>query len=532
MRRELLTWLDRIPEPLVVLGVLLATTTPVRIIGRGFVRIDWEPTVVFIALALETLTSDAIIWVLTWVLYGSAFYYLLPKVYPAKAGAILRKDDPSRLVVTGGTVVTGMAVERSILGEFMGSPLPDGLVSPIAVLVVCGGLVPLSVFAFAQRTTSVRPDAVLRSVLELFLPVNKGGEEITGPRRAIVATILVAFAGVVFVWITFLVVIAALAAVVLFPLPEVLTGLGIIVVAVAPNRAKRWRRAMDVETRLLTLGRVGTYGFKGAFAVLLPVIGIGFAAIVSLVALTLGGLGTRELRAGAYAPGELLQSAVVIVAVVGAGWFALWYWLRVLDRLPHFIEAWNEAQPVKVETPEPARPFRARPPGLLVQPTLVFGILALPLEYPRSLLIVPLLLGVCAVMVQSVRWTRRIDPVVRDRQPPITDNWAVPAAFLVFIGGFGMIQYRAELVAAATGDFGALEPLASTGVMILFVVMIFYYADAVRPLMESRPSLTLRDAGRWIGLSAVAVAAGTVQHGPLFGAAIVVVLVIVAFVFS
>lgn len=530
MNGGLLTRIGRLPASMVILGVLLATTTPIRAVGRGLLRVGWEPPAVVLVFVLDTITSGVSVWVLTWLLYGSAIHYLLPRVYPAEAGTVLRQVTPSRYVVTAGTVVTGVVFERSMLGEFTGSPLPGGIVPPILVLVVCGGVVPLCAVVLAQRSASTEVEGVLGSVLEQFLPRKDGGGEVTGLLGTIIGGILVGFVGLVFLWITFLVVLAALAAVLLFPLPEVLTGIGLVVVAVVPDRAERWRRATDIETRLLTLGRVGTYGFKGIFSVLLPVVGIGFAAIASFVILTIGWMGIPEYLSGQHSLGRILQSVVVLVAVIGASWFALWYWLRVLDRLPHFIAAWNETQPVELETPDPARPFRARPPGLLVQPTLVFAILALPLEYPRSLLIVPLLLAVCGLLIVSVRWTRRIDPAVADRQPPISDNRAIPAAFLVFLGGFGLVHHRSEIASVIAGDPDAFGPLASTGVSLLAVVALFYYADAIRPLMASDRSLTLRDVGRLVGLAAVAVAVGTVYHGPLVGVAIVVVLVIAALV--
>lgn len=513
----------------VLVTAVVGLTTPVRALGRGLVTVDWEGPAVVIAILLDVLGTGGIAWVLTWLVYGMAFWYLLPSVYPGRAGKALEEAPGVRTVICLSIVAVGTVIEREVIGTFAGNPLPtqpDGVPMGVVVVVVAG-IVPLVAFAVHDRTDLTGRDGVVAAAVLKFAPESEEDTEpATGIHRVagIIAFLIIGV--LIFGWITLLLVAAALVAVVLFPVPEVLAVAGGLVAVLTPDRANKWRRAADVENRLLTIARVGTYGFKGMFGVLLPVAGIVLAAVASLVVVLAVGFGVRDGITGSLQASEILQAAVVIPVLALTAWYSLWYWLRILDRLPHFIEVWNARQPVVMETPEPTRPLKARPPGLLIQPTLVFVVLAVPVTYPWSLLVVGVpSLALCVWMLWNVRRPRRHEPIDSVTEPVVSDNIAIPAAFLVQFGGFGIVANRDAIVTAVTGTPEAIVPVVSSALLVLLFVSVFYFSDAIRPLVAEDHSWGRREIALWLWLVGVLVANQVIQGRPLFAVVVVAVLV-------
>lgn len=499
---RLSTLLTKLDYRVAVVGSLLLVTTPVRALGRGVASFDWEATAVVIAIAVDQLQAPTLSWGLSWLLYWVAIYFVLPRVYPGDAGATIAKHRSIRAGIVTTIIGVGVVVERSEFGPFYGSPLPEPTTGVLIAVLILGGILPLCLLAMIPSTRFLGRDGLIVSMLAYFLPIQDDATaETRGVTRWILIAGLISLTAFLLFWVTLLLVTATILALILFPLPEILGGVGIVLSIVSPNRTDQLRSDIDLETRLLSIARCGTYGLKGVFSVVLPVAGILLAAIASLGAML--GIATvvqesihHELRIG-----QLVQTVIVLLSVAISAWYTLWYWFRIVDRLPHFLERWNELQPVSLETPAVSQPLRARPSGLLIQPALVFAILTVPFEYPRSLALLPALIVVCLWMLYAWRQTRR-----RDRsgtpQDPVTDNIAIPGAFLVQVSGFfgsGSIleQLLALLRDTATASPGFLFGVASVGGLIAG----FYYADAIaRPLMKDGQTVGFKQLvfGGWL----------------------------------
>lgn len=255
------------------------------------------------------------------------------------------------------------------------------------------------------------------------------------------------------------------------------------------------REWLDVKRRLSLLAAAPAAGTKGLACFLVVAHGLlagGLAAGATVEMLAVVG---GQVLAGTYSSPTL--GLFLSVGWVATTTYTLWYWLRMADRLPHFLEEWVGLSPREVVTRREwvdRRPLVARPPGLMVPPMLVWLVIntgqnrvfdrfdgSLP-DYFLPGLAVTLL-----VVAASVALAYRLSP-----QSPLTDAVALPGALTVQLTLFllaltqptngpsdtmvGLVEY--PLWGSPPAGW-ALEHLALALVGFgLFVALLFYLPDA------------------------------------------------------
>ena len=278
----------------------------------------------------------------------------------------------------------------------------------------------------------------------------------------------------------------------LYPIPELL-AIGWGAVGVVERRSSRSitdhlpnRERTDVEDSGFDLIVNAVRSPKGLSV--LAVILAGFAGGTTLFAAFGSNAGRFLDEAITTANSQPLFAWSVfgtVVAIPTASLYAVWFWVRAIERTPRYLHAWNEAHvdasPLADETlPGPV----ARPAGLLVPVavTLVPAVAVTQLlKYDyffglRSLLVAGyavvwplsiLLLGWCVVR------TRRLEP-----QPPASDGTALLAALLVEWGAFLALVRFVPIVASGAGI--PYRPPVGVGGFLLalgMVVFLFVYPD-------------------------------------------------------
>lgn len=201
-----------------------------------------------------------------------------------------------------------------------------------------------------------------------------------------------------------------------FPIPDVLLLLTVLVEITSDSRSFR---VPDLDRYVYVIVESATRNLKGAFLVLFAGTGILLSAGMTSVVLSnldewLGLLWTALGRPPlAVAAWDVVGLIVAFVASLG---YLFWFWLRILARIPRFLDIWERDLSGRSG---PTRPLGFTLPPMLVVLALVplarrIGTLTDPL-LPAYALVWPLLLaGLLGCVIATAR-TRTQTPVREDR---------------------------------------------------------------------------------------------------------------------
>lgn len=289
-----------------------------------------------------------------------------------------------------------------------------------------------------------------------------------------------------FAWISVLVLA-------LYPLVEILVLTSVIAGALerrhrlpfgfgSPNHY-----TLDIEERLYGTISTATRGLKG-WTTLLLLIGfglfvqvLGFAYIVTFVwqetvpfLVSAGLAGFTDGVVFTITWNVAGMGFSVLVATV----YGVWYWIRMLERLPSYLDFWAD-KVGKRETEAPESRI-TRPVGVMIPPTMAIfatllwmvldqtngpGLSTLDILYAITW---PLLI---VGMLASVWLTRHRNP-----QPPETDGRAIPLSLVVqLLGGVSAVSW----IGNASNENAPSLVFSPFGAFILVAVPWFFYLQDV-----------------------------------------------------
>lgn len=289
-----------------------------------------------------------------------------------------------------------------------------------------------------------------------------------------------------FAWISVLVLA-------LYPLVEILVLTSVIAGALerryplpfgfgSPNRY-----TLDIEERLYGTISTATKGLKG-WTTLLLLIGfglfvqvLGFAYIVTFVwqetvpfLVSAGLAGFTDGVVFTITWNVAGMGFSVLVATV----YGVWYWIRMLERLPSYLDFWAD-KVGKRETEAPESRI-TRPVGVMIPPTMAIfatllwmvldqtngpGLSTLDILYAITW---PLLI---VGMLASVWLTRHRNP-----QPPETDGRAIPLSLVVqLLGGVSAVSW----IGNASNENAPSLVFSPFGAFILVAIPWFFYLQDV-----------------------------------------------------
>jgi len=331
-------------------------------------------------------------------------------------------------------------------------------------------------------------------------------------------------------------------AVVLFPLPEVVIILTAIASSVNKIRSSMWIETVAdygvvIEDQLFTVVRYVRAGPKGFAATSLIFSAVAMSMLqvyLSLLSvaytLRLLPLNTDSLSQVFFRiPLTLTVLGLTISCLIVPGLYSIWYWLRELKRLPHFLDYWeSQYRPDKksehLAGPDPPP---TRPPGTLIIPTLLFIPIFLvnvfqPLLHPLSMLVPILLFAIVlfSLVVWSITWTIRTSP-----QEPQSDSWAIPVA--------GTIQFSWLIglfwISWQDGAWGAPSALLVTA---LIFGLELYFSPEIESILHQKVGRFGNDiANTVLGVSTLGIGAiwvifiDSALSWMLFGSGILVTVV-------
>lgn len=510
-------------SPAQLLGWLSGSVGAVRAAvktTRGVLAMLAGSSLLLRGVSLDVELADvlaAIRWLgfgLEWLLFVALVYLFFPRFLPddPPAGVVVRARW-FRLVVTVVVFVVALPLADATPTLFAPAMLPGpGLAGSTLVLAFLSWIglawLVLAVLVGQRWWNAASADERTAFVLQ-FRPRSATDAERRRVREAYerddwMGSVSRAFgvvgATAIVVLICFFLGLAVGVASMLAPLPQavVLGGLAVGVVGerVPERRGGRWLlgirdRAESPETRLYLVLQYVLASRKGTMAA--PFVVCSLLVVFPLVFVSLFG----PLVAGVLLflhPGELLRAVGasplgawnalgILVCLSIPGLYGLWYWLRLVARLPHYLAYWEETTPGDAAiTDADLPPLVARPPDYLLVPTGALLLFAGVASFGGGEL--PLLWGVlfaiawpivAVAVALSVAWTVRRDdrPATRGFQLPKADGRALPAAFLVQLGWLWLLSTDRVL-----GDGIPAIGAGEIAVIAAFGVALYYVPDA------------------------------------------------------
>jgi len=441
---------------------------------------------VLAAVSLVGLNLGPIATVTSALFFGYTVYEFLPGVFPEELQAVA--DRPAyRLLAAGIVVWSARLVGGLVAGSRPGEMTVTATLVATVPLVACVAYVG-SVVSRDAADIETASRAVSKH-LDLVGPGS--GEDATETASTTTRLAHVVRVGVMLGAPLPFFATAVFAAGFLYPIPESL-AIGWALLGGVDRRSDRDvldrlpnRDRTDVEGSFLDLVVNVVRSPKGPPAVMVTLFGFGGA--VSVVR----ALNTRVLRFAREGVSVVRSDPLFAWATLGmvavlfaAGLFAVWFWVRVTQRVPAYLRAWNvasaETSPLAdEELPDPV----TRPVGLLVPftvtivPATVFAD-ALRFDYffgARTAVLAaygvawPLSLG---VLWWAVRRTRRVDP-----QPPLSDGRALLVALLVEYLWFLQTGPVTAFFGRASGMRYPPEPDGFRVLLFLLLGTVFLFVD-------------------------------------------------------
>ncbi|MFD1601051.1 hypothetical protein [Halobellus rarus] len=446
-------------------------------------RLPEDVLVPLVSLLGGTVGPESVAAATTWLLFATVFYTFTPLVYTYL--------DWLQSEARGfRAVFTASAVSAGLLFEYVeGVRLTAG----IAVLMIASAAAMLWYLSRVRGWSLFDPEGNGVEVLQLVSPHRDVSEELRADfaREGLVGVAgRVAYLAAVGILLTFPVFLSGVISqlfVYAYPLPDLLF-LGWAVVAavsprltIGPSRGQVLDVEFDLERYLLDSLENVSRSVQGLFLTTFVVLGAFVATGYLFFAVTLGSQMARPSLA--LLGGSILELGLDawvtvwglsgLVAMLGfAGTFFLWLWVRELQRLPHFLDAWEGR-----ETTEGA-PI-ARPAGFVALP--LFAVLASaayvfavsapgtsPVEYAFAL---------CWPLVLGLGWW--VANRSREPQPLTHENLWIAVGLYVETVSVWFLS-RAITVATASGSpsvgaiFAALNLPVVLGFITAFPTLLPY----------------------------------------------------------
>lgn len=241
------------------------------------------------------------------------------------------------------------------------------------------------------------------------------------------------------------------------------------------------RERIDVDVQILSSIRPSFSSFKGTMMTMFTFLGIMIAAWIFSIgvrqlpdAINLFALFFDTLVATSASPVRLTAILLNGVSGVGTtlfvGTYGLWYWYRVLRRLPLAAVWWREARGATPSATDSLALSNAPslPPGYMFAPSLL---LVLFLDWGGSTTTIvpnlPTYLILAGISVLATLWTVRRS-LRQPPQPPRSDNLAIPLALIVQLGSY----FAGDIIAGT-------ENLTTVTFIGLLLLMAYYLPDAM-----------------------------------------------------
>lgn len=430
----------------VIVGVLAAAEVFLRTLADLFLRVlDDEVIPALVSVVTEGFLESGLITVL---LFGYLLFVLIPLVFPIGLTQVVDRRG-FRILAAGSVVLIPFALFQ------WGSPaLPVlGWLGP--ALLACPVVLPAYVVLVQRQKLLGRESYVIGfanaffPTVELRTDIDDGSDSEQRSLRFWAtfggfSVIAFGYAYILFLILGLLLVFLSLMA----PIPELLLlgWAGYRVVANSSDQVQSDTTGVrfDLEQRIVSLTGVATNGFKGAMCVLIagtgfvfPVLFVNIAVQIAVGSAGSAGVVIDQLTRSSSV--ELLRFLVAIITILTAGSYGVWYWLRLLSRVPHFYDVWLDALPDDLETPPDREygPLLARPPGYYLPPIALLVLFSLLIHsgsatiLPRDLRVVIVAwVGALGLTIWSAYRGALGDP-----QSALSDQMALPGSFLVQMAG-------------------------------------------------------------------------------------------------
>lgn len=429
---------------------VLASTASIDLVFRSIADLSLPEGVGALIALIGLSVSEArfVGIVATWLMYFALVVDLTPRIYPDVLKPV-SENTSFRLLVASVAIVVFVLVSLNQSPEQIADSLP-----PITrfVLLLCFILViPLGILAFVSylavitnRTdevlgskTPTQPPALIVAVLDEVNPLRRIVDSNVAEDRSEVdrawATVTVGLFLLAF--------LAGFAIVILsgfYPAPELLVLSSVVVGVVADHRGPESAtnrikeqfdsRVLDLEQRFLEALAQATRGDKGLGSLGLAFIGSLFSMMLFVQAGRLWG-NTH--------PSVVIQTTAPVLFAV-SGMFGLWFWLRVVGRIPVSLDLWERTHR-RADTPRDSvsdttdRPLPMRASQLSLPPDAFIGggLLAVVATAGWSgSLTVEAYLGGAVLGIAIVSWSL-YRTVTQLPQPPSTDRWMIPTVWTV-----------------------------------------------------------------------------------------------------
>lgn len=334
-----------------------------------------------------------------WLMLLYALHLFLPRLSRVIGFEELLRQRGLRLLVAGYTLSISIAmgysfsplteVEFAADGEF---PIEASFAETWVIFMLLVGIIPFSVYLWRYHDLST-PERRLR-IIRRFTTVKGASDSEFGFRRedwiGWVADVALFLAMGTQIWA--ISITSALGIVILnslFPLPEVLVLCAVAAGAI-DRRVERDLSVAQVQSFNLESNLLGSVAYalgsiKGMMMVILLFANLLFASFLALISMALVVLFTYEVGGTAVLYGHWtvnhpllvwLATGFLLVSLI-SGFYSLWFWLRLLRRLPFFLEWWHELW--RGEPPsswnEPASSMVTRPPDHLLIPVVSLAVL-------------------------------------------------------------------------------------------------------------------------------------------------------------
>lgn len=482
--------------------------------GRRLARLLGEQDIAPALLSVVSIYVTEIQLIATiseWLFIAALFYVYTPKVFRARATEFTERES-FRVITTLATCGFALVFASLVLGSPVDISRPSE--SAGGFLVACAAAI--TGYGLFFRYEANWPDQSLDeriAVLAAFIPVPDA--ERTAIREGITAAghwatlrAYTLFLSVVFTCVIHVFFFSTLSVIVfgLFPLVEILillsVGLGWLRRRY-PNTfdwADSISDVLDIETRLYDVVSTAGRGIKGWVGLVLCIVFglfgqaviLGFALPVVLQDVRLF-LHTAS-SIGITTPFVAVRTWNVLgvgLSFLTASAFGVWFWLRMLERLPAFLEDWERA--VGLRAASEREPATTRPLGVMMPPSLALFAATLWLIHvsrttgrlvvtPQDVAYALIWPAILCILLASVWLTLHREP-----QDAASDNRALPAALLVQIG-IGFVFLWLEFPAETGGQAVSVgfSPLA---VMMLVAIPFFFYLQDVYLWGERRDGI-------------------------------------------
>lgn len=418
--------------------------------------------------------------------FGYGVYEFLPGVFPEQFDVLTRRGG-YRLIATVFVIGGAEVIARLIADD----PLPGQMTITMFLLGVTPLVISVGYVAAVVYRDAAEIEEAARAVSERLhiAGPGKGHEAIEAESTRKRFSHIVSVAVMLAIPLPFLAA-AVVAASQLYPVPELLAiGWGFLAIAnVRPSRETTDHpidpERVDLEGSAFDLVVNAVRSQKGIPVVLITLLGFGGATALVGVLNSNTPRFTREgLSAVTDAPLFAWSVVGMVVVLLSTGLFAVWFWTRVIKRVPRYLRAWNvthaETSPLSDESlPETV----TRPVGMLVPvfvallPATGFAQL---LRFDFFFGARQLLVGVYAVvwpvsvglLAYCVYRTHNAEP-----QPPLSDGRALPVALCAEYSVFLSFSLIVNFVGEAS-NMQYPPKVDGTGVLLLILlVAIHQYA--------------------------------------------------------